>query len=91
MLTGNHINDTVKFGCDKGFALLGQDTLLCIINDSHTGGKWSNSIPICQCKSNKTENNDHAIIHFHFSLGIFSKFVNCYLQLKTSEMILFIY
>lgn len=49
-LIGYHINDTVKFLCDLGYDLLGPDILKCIINDSHTGGKWTNNQPICQCK-----------------------------------------
>ncbi|CAG2243427.1 PTPRM [Mytilus edulis] len=47
-LTGYHINDTVQFLCNRGFALVGPDTLICVINDSQTGGKWDNSQPVCQ-------------------------------------------
>ncbi|CAC5368342.1 unnamed protein product [Mytilus coruscus] len=47
-LTGYHINDTVKFLCDVGYALSGPDILICIINDRHNGGKWNNSQPVCQ-------------------------------------------
>lgn len=50
ILTGYHINDTVKFLCDIRYALSGQDTLICIVNDGHTGGKWNDSQPICQGK-----------------------------------------
>lgn len=51
--TGYHINDTVKFLCDVGYALSGSDTLICVINDSKTGGNWDNSQPVCQSKYSK--------------------------------------
>ncbi|XP_071163564.1 receptor-type tyrosine-protein phosphatase alpha-like [Mytilus edulis] len=78
-LTGNHINDTVKFGCDVGYALSGPDTLLCIINDSHNGGKWSNIIPICQsiaCSKRSLHLTSTEVMHAKTEVFIFEEVVN---------------
>ncbi|CAG2232469.1 CSMD [Mytilus edulis] len=79
ILTGYHINDTVKFVCDIRYALSGPDTLICILNDGHTGGKWNNSQPICQdikCSRISLNLTENEVINTRAEMFSFGEVVN---------------
>lgn len=46
MGAGTVYEDWVRFGCERGYELVGEDRLLC--NES---GTWSAAVPTCQRKT----------------------------------------